>query len=104
MKGSILQPVEAERGQLLHVAAVHLSQGVRPEGGRLHQSLVPAGGAPGLQLLLNTTQDLSVVRRGDLSATTPVHLQGATRRRVTRPPGQPGPAWVGDPGSGLAVM
>lgn len=62
MQGSILEPVEAEGGQLFHVAAVHLSQGVRPEGGRLHQSLVPAGRAPGLQLLLNTTQDLSVMR------------------------------------------
>lgn len=70
-------PVEAEGGELIHVAAVDLGQGVGPQGAAIHQPYVPAGGAPGLQLLLYTSQDLFVVRRGDLGAVTPVHLQGA---------------------------
>lgn len=69
-------PVEAEGGELIHVAAVDLGQGVGPQGAAIHQPYVPAGGAPGLQLLLYTSQDLFVVRRGDLGAVTPVHLQG----------------------------
>lgn len=67
-------PVEAERGQFFHVAAVDLGQRVGPQGGALHQPLVPARGAPGLQLLLDVQQDLLVVRRADLSAVTPVYL------------------------------
>lgn len=76
-------PVEAEGGELIHVAAVDLGQGVGPQGAAIHQPYVPAGGAPGLQLLLYTSQDLFVVRRGDLGAVTPVHLQGDTRTQLS---------------------
>lgn len=75
-------PVEAEGGELIHVAAVDLGQGVGPQGAAIHQPYVPAGGAPGLQLLLYTSQDLFVVGRGDLGAVTPVHLQGDTRTQL----------------------
>lgn len=68
-------PVEAEGGKFVHVAAVDLGQGVGTQGGALHQLLVPAGGAPGLQMLLDALQDLLVVRCTDLSAITPVYLQ-----------------------------
>lgn len=57
-----LLPMEAEGGELVHVAAVDLGQGVSPQGRGLHQLLLPAGGAPGLQLLLDTPQDLLVMR------------------------------------------
>lgn len=79
-------PVEAEGGELIHVAAVDLGQWVRPQGAAIHQPYVPAGGAPGLQLLLYTSQDLLVMRRGDLGAVTPVHLQGETRTQLSLQP------------------
>lgn len=69
-------PVEAERSQVLHIEAVDLGQRVGPERTVFHQLLIPAGVVPGLQLLLNTAQHLLIVRGGDLSAITPVHLQG----------------------------
>lgn len=54
--------MEAEGAEFIHVAAVDLGQGVGPQGAALHQLLIPAGGAPGLQLLLNALQDLLVMR------------------------------------------
>lgn len=76
----MLLPVEAEGGQLLHVAAVDLAQGVGPQGAALYQIFLPARGAPRLQLFLNIAQDLLIMRRGDLSAITPIHLQRAVQR------------------------
>lgn len=73
--GVILLPVEAEGLQFVHIAAVDLDLRISPQGGGLHQILVPAGGAPRLQLLLNAPQDLLVMRGGDLSPVAPVHLQ-----------------------------
>lgn len=68
-----LLPVEAQRAELIHVAAIDALQ--RIAAARC-QPLVPAGGAPGLQVLLNALQDLLVQRRADLGAVAPVHLQG----------------------------
>lgn len=67
--------MEAEGGEVIPVAAVDLVQGVSSQGAVVHQLLVPAGGAPWLQLLLYTAQDLLVVGGGQLSTITPVHLQ-----------------------------
>lgn len=67
--------MEAEGGEVILVAAVDLVQGVSSQGAVVHQLLVPAGGAPRLQLLLYTAQDLLVVGGGELSTITPVHLQ-----------------------------
>ena len=78
-----LLPVEAEGGEFIHVAAVDLGQGLSPQRAALHQLLIPAGGAPGLQLLLDAPQDLLVMRCGDLSAVTPVHLQGEVQQRYS---------------------
>lgn len=80
--GSMKLPVVAEGSEVVHVAAVDLGQRVGPERTAIHQPVVPAGGPPGLQLLLYTAQHLLIMRRRDLGTITPVHLQGERQNLV----------------------